>query len=516
MLRYPGANMPCAFAAAMREGEGVYFGAQDPRHSLKFFRLLPEQTFSFGQHPEAACLPGVGMKTAYPVVLETFSGNWLKAADIHKAYLKRSGQLPDELRLSRRPLPKEFKEAGLNLSSWGAITATYVRQAGRFFRTPVISIWSHWNVHPFDRHYPDLFPAHKRFAEEIDQYRRGEHVAMPYTNGRCVCQESPVFSSPEGVSGRIRTLEGTDITDFKYKGTNPPGYNNNQPGRALVMCPGTALWERTLTDICTKLVKEYNVPCIYIDQIGAAVGHLCFAPGHRHQMGGAASFVKNYQDIIKSIHRACGGSAQRRIPLTTEHGGDAWLSSFDGFLLQWWVNYKHAESVPLMPYLYSGYILFLPSMDHGVIQNIDAYAMMQGRFFLWGIMPHAHQREFEQNIHPGGDPQKSAACHAYLKELIKVRNGAKEFMVYGSLLGELEPSVPVPHLTAKWQNTQNRQINTASVTLPAVQASLWRSETGRIGIAVVNYSSVSCRFKSEGKYKIDVNMPGRSARFIRL
>ncbi|MBQ7208204.1 MAG: hypothetical protein IJS01_10445 [Lentisphaeria bacterium] len=515
-FRYPGANMPCAFAAAMREGEGVYFGAQDPRHCLKFFSLRPDQTFSFGQHPEPMCQPGVGMETAYPVVLEPFSGNWYRAADIHREYLKHSGQLPDELRLSRRPLPKEYKEAGLFFSSWGAVTATYVRQAGRFFKTPVVSMWSHWNAHPYDRHYPDLFPALKRFGEEVAVYKMAGHVPMPYTNGRCACLESPYFTSPEGAAGRVRTLTGGDVTDFKYKGTNPPKYDNGEPGRAVVMCPGTALWEKTLTDICARLAGEYKVPCIYIDQIGAAVGHLCFAPGHRHQPGGAASFTKNYLKIIESVRRACGDSAQKRIPLTTEHGGDAWLGAFDGFILQWWVAYKHAECVPLMPYLYSGYVLSFSDLAHGVVQDADAYAMIQGRFFLWGVMPHVHQREFEGETYPGGNPRESAARHAYLRELVGARSGAKEFMIYGSFLGELEPSVPIPSLTAEWKHIQKRKHISASVTLPAVQASLWRSEAGKIGVAVVNYSTRPCRFKSEGKYRIDVTMPGRSARFIRL
>jgi hypothetical protein len=143
-------------------------------------------------------------------------------------------------------------------------------------------------------------------------------------------------------------------------------------------------------------------------------------------------------------------------------------------------NPRHQEDVPLLPAVYSGYTTYFTSPQ--VPQDsLDAFCAAQARDFLWGSQLGWNDTWILQEEHREKQKFQYALC--------RYRQAAKDFMVYGQLLEEVRPSNAVPEVTQVWNRHAPH-----TARLPAVMATLWRDDRGRLAVFVVNTSGAAQPF----------------------
>jgi len=147
--------------------------------------------------------------------------------------------------------------------------------------------------------------------------------------------------------------------------------------RFAVMCPATELWQATIRQITLRLMNEYDVPAVYIDQVACAAPVLCFDHAHGHPTGGGHWWVESYYALMAAIRRAKPAEGI----LTSECNAEPYAKGLDGYLAWDWCA---DGQVPAFPAVYGGAIqMFGRSYDSGKTENL-ALRMKAGQQFVFG------------------------------------------------------------------------------------------------------------------------------------
>ncbi len=481
LFRYPGFRMSVQFTAFIRKHVGLYLAAADAHGWVKNLRITRAQDACFEQYPTAMATPGTGFHSHYPIVIRLFHGNWWAAAKIYRAWAVAHLLAKDSL-LSRRPIPRAFKDTGIVMNAWvsPAEVARIALHMRKQFSVPVTAFWCEWGEHKFDHNDPDLFPARPGFAAAVRQMLAAGITPMPYLNLRLWMADNPFYRTAPVRQACVRL----------YNGAIPKEFGGE------TLWPGAVLAQHTWLRLCAKLMDQAHVPAIYCDQAMGAGTRFDFAIDHGHPPGGAGSWTKAYLHVVAKI-RAAARRCHQKLALVSETFSDAYVNAFDGGLPCWYQWHAFQSAIPLIPAVYSGYTILLPNCDNFAAQSLAAYVMIQGRYFLWGVPFAVHQDEFKHTAVPEFIASADfAAANRFLAQAARVRYAARKFMVYGQLLGALKSTVPQPRVTTDWgkRRWSQKTPDLVPVTFPAVRASLWRSQTGDLGIALINFTNTQRKF----------------------
>ena len=170
--------------------------------------------------------------------------------------------------------------------------------------------------------------------------------------------------------------------------------SDDSPVRFAVMCPATELWQSRIRDICLKLINEYNVNSVYIDQISAMSPKLCQDKTHGHPLGGGHWWVEGYWKMLQSIRDAMPKDRM----LTSECNAEPYIRWFDGYLSWTW---QYDGQVPVFPAVYAGAIQNFGRAYRGGTTGDLALRMKAGQQLVFG--------EQIGWIDPGGIEQKENA-----------------------------------------------------------------------------------------------------------
>jgi hypothetical protein len=454
---YPSAAGPVQFMAFHLGRHGLYLGAHDAGARSKRLVISTEQDASFVTLAENAGMPGACDAAPFPVVVAAYEGDWWQAAKRYRQWATAQTWTRKGWLRERTDIPAIMTDIGLWWLGGGdpAAAGPMMRRAAEACPLPVGLHWYNWHVIPFDHTYPEYFPTKPGFADTVRELTGLGQVIMPYINGRLWDRDIPSFE--QGRAGACKQASG-EVYIEEYGS-----------GRKLCpMCPTTALWQGKVAEICHRLMDECGVNAIYLDQIGAAAPAPCFDPGHGHPLGGGRHWVDGYRALLEPIKAE---AVRRGVGLTTENTAEPYMDTIDAYLA--W-NPRHDTDVPLLPAVYSGYTIYFTSpQDAG--DDLNAFAMAQGRDFLWGCQ-----------LGWNGDwllrPEHQAKL-AFELELCRMRLTGREFMVFGELLDEIRPHAPVANLTTVWNRSSRHP-----ATLPTTQGTLWRAGDGRLAVFLVNYS----------------------------
>ena len=116
-----------------------------------------------------------------------------------------------------------------------------------------------------------------------------------------------------------------------------------------VMCPATQFWQHLLAGVSGKVVTDFNVAGVYIDQIGAADPVACFDPNHIHPPGGGSSWTTGYRALLSQVRSSVGPDKL----LVTESNVEQLIGSVDTFLSLPAYSGDLDEIVPAFQYMYS-------------------------------------------------------------------------------------------------------------------------------------------------------------------
>jgi len=468
---YPSLMAAMQFFAVYCDGVGLYVGAHDPRACLKQFnigrsgesRVFPAWVVHWPA--EAAARRG-RFAMPYPVVVGVFRGGWYDAAQIYRTWTLRA-PWGSRRAIERRRTPKWFEDIDLWLMPAPDPVANVAEcvRAGEFFDVPIGLHWYNWHEIPFDTKYPDYFPAKPRFAEGVKALQEAGFRVMPYINGRLWDPTTDSWKAERADRAAVRRRDGEFVTEV---------YGSKVP--LNVMCPATEQWQRKVAGLVDRLINECGVDGVYIDQISAAAGVLCYGEGHGHPPGGGGFWSAGYRKMLTDI--------RRRLPagrmITTEENADPWIDLFDGQLL---VNtpLPSGRLVPLFPAVYSGRSNTFGFQYIGYPGDFEPSPMpfraKMARCFLWGA-----QLGWVQ-AGPMLDPAYRTEAE-FLRDLARCRSRVHRYLAHGRLLGEVAVAHDNPTITVSGVGTRGKY----RIELPVVMATAWRGDDGSSAAALVNIS----------------------------
>ena len=355
--KYTDAWCTMQFMADYRDGDhptGLYVAMHDPWGSYKQISLLRDPGFESVRMRFDHPAPDMGRGAtdfilSGEAVWQLLRGDWFDASQIYKAWARKEAKWWPRLTTEGRadtPLWMRQLNVWAQTSGGPADCVSRVQEFQQFLGVPIGFHWYGWHQIPGDNDYPHYFPAVPGFALGIHELQQSPIFVMPYINGRL-----------------WDTLDrGTN--DWQFSRLGLPGASKNESGqpyietyaskesngdrvRLAVMCPTTAVWQQTVSNLVWQLLAECGARSVYIDQVAAATPMLCMDPTHGHPLGGGHWWNQGYWQMLDSIRAAMPPGTM----LTTECNGEPFIRWFDGYLTWTW---ERRGQVPAFPAVYGG------------------------------------------------------------------------------------------------------------------------------------------------------------------
>lgn len=478
---YPNGWATMQFASLFDGGHALYLAAHDGAaiHKRLVFTPQPEKdalAFSVVQFPEAMAAPGRPYESPYPVVLATHAGDWYDSARLYRAWaMEHSTWFPRVPLVKNKDVPEWLKQNPVWCQTGGdpKNVVAGVLQFREFFGVPIGFHWYSWHQIPFDDHYPEYFPPKEGFKEAVAQLKAaGVHV-MPYINGR-------LFDSR---TDSWRNDDAQAFCDLSEKGEKyVEVYGSKVP--LSPMCPTTPYWQGKISGIVERLVGEYGVSGVYIDQIGAAGVVPCFNPKHPHGAGDAAGWVPGYRELLTKT-RAKMRAKDPQSFLTTEDAAEPYQGKIDAFLM---CNQTRGGLIPMYPAVYGGRTLtFGRYLFDSDLKASAPFVTKMGQMFVFGAQL-GWLGPFVLNY-----PKEAG----YMKRLVQTRVVATRYLALGEMLRPPVLETDAPPVKCNWDLWGT----TFPIEFPAVIGSAWRAPDGSKALVVTNMTEqpVKLRWRAEGR-----------------
>src|SRR5208282_2611597 len=158
------------------------------------------------------------------------------------------------------------------------------------------------------------------------------------------------------------------------------------------------------------------------------------------------------------------------------------------------------REIPMMEVVYSGYVIFFASpCDYTKSDRFFDYA--QGQAFIDG----------RQNgwMDVGLFKPEHSAKAEYLRQCGRLRVTTNPSLVYGRLLGPIEPGKPVSTFTEEGFGFEKDK---HTGTVPSAEGRLWQDENGHLAVFLANYIDQPAEFK----YHIDPAQYGLTGKHFEL
>ena len=188
------------------------------------------------------------------------------------------------------------------------------------------------------------------------------------------------------------------------------------------------------------------------------------------------------RDLLAKIQSF--GDRYGRHPVITSEGTDeVFMDLVHGYLT--WADPTDRE-IPMMETVYSGYAIFFGS-PCDITKSDRFFCYAQGQAFMDG----------RQNGWMGFNlfkPEYSTKV-GFLRQCGRYRVATKRYLVYGRLLGPVEPQNRVPTFSEEGFGFGDKHAG----TVPSAEGRLWQDESGRLAVFLANYLGQPVEFR----YRID-------------
>ncbi len=470
---------------------GLYIGLHDPFGSTKdvLARGMPDQhavAFRF-EHPAANMgKPHTDFELPGRARWQLLRGNWFDAATIYRNWVSRQAKWWPKLGPDGRADTPEWMR---KLPAWamtGGPASGCVPRLKAFAKelgVPVGFHWYNWHQIPFDNDYPHYFPPKDGFAEGVAELKKAGVYVMPYINGRLwdTHDKGPDDWQFTSVALAAATKDEAGNPYTESYGSKETDGNNV---KLAAMCPSTPLWQGRVRDIVLRLLNEYGLNAVYIDQIAAAQPRLCFDATHGHPLGGGHWWTEGYWKMLAAIRAAKPAECM----LTTECNAEPYIRWFDGYLTWHW---QEQNMVPAFAAVYGGAIqMFGRAYRGGPTQDL-ANRMKAGQQLVFG----------EQIGWFGPEIIKRPDSGKFLRDCISLRWRLNRYFYAGQMARPPKPTNEIPAVTADWQWRGEWPITT-----PAVMTGAWRlPRENRLVLLFANVSDepLTCQFLLDpGQYNL--------------
>ena len=501
---YPGHLSLQCLAWYRDRGPGIYAACRDATAQRKSFAVWRDRQSQVGlevvHYPEPKHAVHDLLALGYPVVLGTFHGDWLTAAERYRGWATEQ-EWARQSRLQQDLVPSWVLETGLWVWNRGRSPLVLPPAVALQERLglPVSVFWHWWHGCPYDTGFPEYLPpreGQESFRAALAAAQRADIRAIVYMNQRLWgmttrswTEENAAASAVKGPDGQIR----------------PEVYNTFTRQACASMCMGTEFWRNKYAGLAEQAVHGLGVNGIYMDQACSSLP--CYDPSHGHPLGAGSYWTEGFRILAGDIRQRCDG---RQIALAGEGCGEAWLPHLDIMLTLEVSRERYAaiqggyEVIPFFHAVYHPYAILYGNYSSLTIPPYDdlwpaefaparplelldrkysgQYYLEQARSFVWGQQPTI------ANFLPVQFEQRREEID-YLLRLARLRQQARQYLVHGTFLRA--PAIDAPEVLLDFSRLsiyagQRDRVQSFQKRCPSALAGAWRSPDGQIGIALAS------------------------------
>ncbi len=502
---YPGTMSLQCLAWYGQNGFCFYAACDDTRALRKWFAVSGTSSggvrFDVVQQPEAMAVGQAHYALPYHIVLGTFHGDWITAANRYRTWA------------AKQPWQKTSRLRSGDVPKWVRSTALWIWNRGRSdgvlppaellekkLGLPVSVLWHWWHGCAYDIGFPEYFPPREgtaSFQQAVAQaHEKGVHILV-YMNQRAWGTSTPSWKAEHAQRYAVKDPNG-QVHSHVY---------NIFTGKALAaMCLATRFWRDKYAGLAMRAVDELHVDGIYMDQACSQLP--CYDPTHGHPLGGGQSWMRGFRDLVHDIRRHC--APQHPVALAGEGCGEPWLAYLDLMLALQVSRERYAalndpwEVIPFFQAVYHREAITFGSYSSLVMPPYDElwprkfapkqplalldrkfsnqFYLEQARTFVWGQQP------MLANFVPSLLDQRPQEIQ-YLIQLARLRNRALKYLLYGTFLRP--PAISAPEQVSDFSRLsiyagRNNHLTSYRKRHPLILAGAWRADDGNIGVALVN------------------------------
>ena len=512
---YPGLLSLQCLAFYARPGTGLYVAANDTAAFRKTFAMFGDKAGNVGCEtvhlPEQRQAPALDWQLPYEVVLGTFQGDWITAAEQYRTWATNQAWATHS-RLARGLVPNWITNTALWVWNRGRSDAVLTPAVAlqQKLNLPVSVFWHWWHGCSYDAGFPEYLPPREgtaQFKSALAAAHDHDVRALVYMNQRLW-----------GMTTRSWLEE--DAERYAVKGPDgkiqPEIYNTFTRQPCVAMCMGTAFWRNKYAGLAERAVRELGVDGIYMDQ--ACTSLACYDPTHGHPRGGGTYWMQGFQTMQEDIRQRCGstavgsGSVNRNpqpVALAGEGCGEPWLPYLDLMLslqvskeryaaLDGWetipffhavyhpfsITYGNYSSLTMPPYDDLWPAGFAPKEPLRLLDRKFSrqFLMEQARAFVWGQQPAI------ANFLPAHLEQRKEEVD-YILRLAALRAKTTAYLLHGTFLRPPELHAPVATLDMSRLSIyagQQGGLTEFKKEYPLVWAGAWRAPDGKVAIALAS------------------------------
>ena len=381
---YPG-NSCLQFGARYDDGGGLYWAAEDPDGHCKQWLLGTNQGGTV-RMPLRHLLPEVAdgqVQLPYPMVFDTFTGDWHDAADRYRAWAEQQPWCGEKL-ADRKDIPQFLKEGsgiiitgiqnaqGINNARYGenlerlpAEVAAYREQTGLAHVVFVPYGWENRGTWVGINYLPAQ-PSNEAWASAGKALKaQGDRLAF-LTSGywwaikRQQTNNGPAFDdTAQFEANRDMVTLRPDGTPHTWDFYDPPNVGQTWRGLSVRLCHGSPKAQQTMIDLFVDVAK-LGVPLISFDQeIGGGQGEPCYATDHGHPPGYGNWMWTDFRDVCEQILKR-GKQVEPELGLFMENCSELAIP----YMATYWsrqfaeIDYgaSGARGIGLFSYLYHDYV----------------------------------------------------------------------------------------------------------------------------------------------------------------
>jgi len=458
--------------------------------------------------PEQRQAPALDWQLPYEVVLGTFQGDWITAAEQYRGWATNQ-TWATQSRLARGLVPNWITNTALwvwNRGRSDAVLTPAVTLQQRL-NLPVSAFWHWWHGCSYDAGFPEYLPP----REGAGQFQRALAAAQDHQVRAMVYMNQRLW----GMTTKSWTDEGAER--FAVKGLDgriqPEIYNTFTRQACVAMCMGTEFWRNKYAGLAGRALLELGVDGIYMDQ--ACTSLACYDPSHGHPRGGGTYWMQGFRTLQEDIRQRCGPIAaggRQPVALAGEGCGEPWLPYLDLMLslqvskeryaaLDGWetipffhavyhpysVTYGNYSSLTMPPYDDLWPAEFAPKEPLRLLDRKFSrqFLMEQARAFVWGQQPTianfmpAHLEERKDEV-------------GYVLKLAALRARATAYLLRGTYLRPPEFRAPTAMLEMSRLSIyagQQGGLTEFQKEYPLVWAGAWRAPNSNVAIALASIAS---------------------------
>jgi hypothetical protein len=540
---YPGLLSLQCLAFYAEGGPGLYVACDDSAAFRKSFAFFGDGQGNVGCDLVHLPMNAGGIEERwtlpYRVVLGTFTGDWITAAERYRTWGTNQAWAK-ESRLQRGAVPEWISKTGMWVwnrgRSPGVLSPALALQ--QRLGLPVSVFWHWWHGCCYDTGFPEYLPPREGIepfeSALTTAHAEGVHTLV-YMNQRLWGTTTRSWTNEAAEKFAVKDSEGK---------IHPEIYNTFTKEPCVSMCLGTPFWRHKYAGLAERAVNELGVDGIYMDQACSSL--VCFDTSHGHPAGGGTYWVEGFRSLANEIRGGCEGGlgnetesknnrtsshapqsavAGPSVALAGEGCGEAWLPYLDLMLCLQVSKERYAapdgwETIPFFQAVYHPYAitygnyssLTMPPYDdlwpaefapHEPLKLLDRkfsrqFFLEQARAFVWGQQPTIANflpAQFEQRLEET----------EYMTRLARIRSGAGKYLLWGTFLRAPDPHAPEATLDMSRLSIyagQQGGLTAFRKECPLAIAGAWRATDGDVALAVASIAEepLALSFEMPAKY----------------